>query len=68
MFETEQEKSYLKFCPNCRKAKKMQEEGKTGHTLRYRSNTREWVHDFVTKTTYSHSFCLATQLRNQNGR
>ena len=68
MFETEQEKAYLKLCPNCRKAKKMQEQGKTGHTLRKRRDTGEWVHDFVTGTTYSHTYCLATHLRNQNGR
>jgi hypothetical protein len=45
----------------------MDAEGQKGHTLRQRSDTKEWVHDFKSGSTFSHGYCLATPLRNQNG-
>lgn len=43
-------------CPSC----------KAGAPLRRREDTGEYVHDFVIGTTgFSHSFCLASYLRNK---
>ena len=54
-------------CPLCKKADEMEKRGDKGHTLRYRSETTEWVHDFINKTSMTHGYCWATALRKQNG-
>ena len=46
----------------------MEKRNEKGHTLRYRQETAEWVHDFVNKNSLKHGYCWATALRKQNGR
>lgn len=41
-------------CPHC----------KAGKDVRYRSETNEWVHAGVVGGAISHTYCLATHLRN----
>jgi hypothetical protein len=57
-----------KICANCRRAATMAAAGEKGHTLRYRKDTDEFVHDFWKGVMFSHAYCLATRLRNGNGR
>lgn len=69
---TELENACLEICPHCREAKRWADAGKKGHTLRFRDDTKEWVHDFVAAIDvnghhFDHRFCYATKLRNANG-
>ena len=41
--------------------------GAKGHTLRFRKDTSEWVHDFSNVTQFKHAYCQATPLRIKNG-
>ncbi len=40
-------------CPHCA----------SGNVPRYRDSTKEWCHDFVAKSSFSHVFCQASGLR-----
>lgn len=42
--------------------------GEKGHTLRFRDDTQEWVHDFINGGKFRHTFCYATSLRIKNGQ
>ena len=42
-----------KTCPRCA----------DGSALRWRPETKEWVHDSGGRASFSHSYCLATGLR-----
>lgn len=75
--DTEFEQLCRQTCVSCGKAHQMQVRDEKGHTLRYRSDTNEWVHDFVKKIPLGtalkaeqidHRYCLATKLRNERGR
>ena len=55
------------ICPLCKKASDMEQRSEKGHTLRYRPETQEWVHDFINKSSITHGYCLATPLRKQHG-
>lgn len=57
------ETACLELCWGCRQAKRMSDIGKKGHTLRFRDDTSEYVHDFVKDESFSHTYCLATKLR-----
>jgi len=55
-------------CAHCYRARDMLKLGKSGHTLRFRGDTKEWVHDFVEDYRRTHAFCQADQLRkSRNG-
>lgn len=43
-------------CEHCRK----------GSLLRFRSNTREWVHDYWNGSAFMHTICRADALRKEN--
>ena len=72
------ERACREICANCREANRMALRGEKGHTLRFRSDTAEWVHDFIKDTrknpsglassSFDHRFCYATALRIKNGR
>ena len=60
------------ICPACRRAHRMDFNGEKGHTLRQRSDTKEWVHDFIKPTAkdtslFEHVFCQADALRKKYG-
>lgn len=40
-------------CPHCA----------AGFAARYRDDTKEFVHDFTARGSFSHTFCLASGLR-----
>jgi hypothetical protein len=65
------EQACLEVCANCREAKRWEDSGRKGHTLRFRDDTQEWVHDFISDRgngqTFDHRFCYATDLRKKNG-
>ena len=62
------ERACRELCASCREANRMALRGEKGHTLRFRSDTDEWVHDFIKGETFDHRFCYATALRIKNGR
>lgn len=35
----------------------------TGNVPRYRTDSQEYVHDFTTRASFSHTFCAASGLR-----
>jgi len=53
----------MEICSSCREADRMAQRGEPGHTLRFRSDTGEYVHDFISHEKLSHTFCYATALR-----
>ena len=62
------ERACHEICASCREATRMAQRGEKGHTLRFREDTGEFVHDFVSHEKFSHTFCYATALRIKNGR
>jgi len=60
---TDFELECMRVCTHCRKAKEMEEAKQPGHSLRYRKDTGEWVHDFVRGEMFQHVYCVATPLR-----
>lgn len=52
-------------CPHCYRARDMRKLGQLGHTLRWREDTREHVHDFANRTSLTHAYCQATLLRKE---
>ena len=42
--------------------------GEKGHTIRWREDTNEFVHDFIKGEQFRHTFCYATALRIKHGR
>lgn len=54
MTRSEYEEAIATTCPHCR----------AGNEPRFRKETSEWVHDLVKGTSFSHTLCLATDLRN----
>ena len=63
--EAELEKLAVQVCGYCYRAANMRARGEKGHTLRYRADTKEWVHDFVSGNTTTHVFCSATDWRKK---
>lgn len=60
------------ICPHCQRAWEMQRLHKKGHTLRFREDTKEWVHDFVKQSApdtnlFEHVYCQASEMRKANG-
>jgi hypothetical protein len=39
-------------CPHC----------DAGNVARFRTDTREWVHDYIGRTTVSHTICTAKRV------
>ena len=54
MTRSEYEEAILAICPHCQK----------GNEPRKRTDNSEWVHDIAQGTTFSHTLCLASGLRN----
>ena len=60
-------------CPHCYQARDMMKLGEKGHTLRFRTDTREWVHELrkaENKVTerITQAYCQADLLRKaRNG-
>ena len=66
--ETELEQVAREICPHCKRGYEMQLRGEKGHTLRFRDDTKEFVHDFIKAHYFEHCYCAATGLRKLNGR
>ena len=63
-------------CPYCYRGRDQQKLGVKGHTLRYRDDSQEFVHDFrkditvnggAKAETFEHYYCLATVMRKDRG-
>ena len=65
---SELEKACREICSSCREANKMAIRGEKGHTIRWREDTNEFVHDFIKGEQFRHTFCYATALRIKHGR
>lgn len=63
------------MCPHCERGFQMDQREEKGHTLRFRKDTQEWVHDFIKDTStetqkrevFDHKFCQANELRKKHG-
>ena len=68
LIDLEFEDECCRRCSHCYRARDMMKLGEKGHTLRFRDDTKEWVHDFIIAKCFSHFFCKANQLRkDRNG-
>jgi hypothetical protein len=74
--ELEFEDACCRTCPHCNAARDMAKLGQKGHMLRWRPDTREFVHDFVLVksdarfkgTELTHAYCRASLMRRlRNG-
>lgn len=64
MTSDELEQKAQELCPHCKRAA---QPGTVTHTLRFREDTQEWTHNFVSGPGFSHSYCAASELRKANG-
>ena len=78
MTDLEFEDECCRRCPHCNRARDMMKLGESGHTLRYRDDTREWIHEWrkklgdssmpIAAMQLTQTMCQANQLRkDRNG-